>query len=670
MRYLLFIFTSIYSITAFSQATDLIISEYVEGSSNNKYIELYNGTSASINLTNYELRLYANGSATPSNTLVLTGTLAVGSTIVYRNSAATLYAGASTVTTVCGFNGDDAVVLFKISTATFVDIVGNIGCDPGTAWTSTNTTLDRTLVRNPNVCSGITTDPVNSPCDFPTLASEWTQFGIDVVSNLGSHTMTCSPCVPAAAPTTATTADANVPSCTSDVLTWTNGDGSNRIVVVSTSPITGTPVDQTNYTAGAYGAGSTLNAGEFVVYNGTGNSTTISGLTPGTTYFYSIFEYNVTTTSCTESYLTASSLTGSFTTITGCGPSTPQILGLLANSCNTDEGLNEFFVFQNGTSPQSLSTMTVNFPSFTYCNSTCGTQTLLNNPTAITALNTAAGCTLFTFADPIPAGATVVVFTGNPPTAPPNFSAQCGQTYYAIFCNNPTDISGRFANSGTGTRTLSVNFGGSTDAVTYDLATITNADGAYVAFDYAGNPFYSVISNCAGPLGVDLLSWQGNHAETGNNLAWRTMNEQNASHFEVLKLNDQHQFETIEVIPANNSLTGGNYHCVDRVNENTAYYQLKSVDLNGQFRLSPILQIVNEQQALYIAYKNGAFSATNWEEVDAISIVNTSGQSILNASKTELLNNETHQLSSGIYVITVFLRNGEQFTQKLPVTAF
>lgn len=42
-----------------AQPTDLIISEYIEGSSNNKFIELYNGTAGAINLANYQLRLHA-----------------------------------------------------------------------------------------------------------------------------------------------------------------------------------------------------------------------------------------------------------------------------------------------------------------------------------------------------------------------------------------------------------------------------------------------------------------------------------------------------------------------------------------------------------------------------------------------------------------------------------
>ena len=43
----------LFATTSNGQATDLIISEYVEGSSNNKYIELYNGTAAAINLADY-----------------------------------------------------------------------------------------------------------------------------------------------------------------------------------------------------------------------------------------------------------------------------------------------------------------------------------------------------------------------------------------------------------------------------------------------------------------------------------------------------------------------------------------------------------------------------------------------------------------------------------------
>ena len=52
------------TVSAATVATDLIISEYIEGSSFNKAIEIYNGTGAAIDLSEYSLELYSNGAAT------------------------------------------------------------------------------------------------------------------------------------------------------------------------------------------------------------------------------------------------------------------------------------------------------------------------------------------------------------------------------------------------------------------------------------------------------------------------------------------------------------------------------------------------------------------------------------------------------------------------------
>ena len=121
--------------TTVLNTTDLFISEYIEGTGTfEKYIEIFNGTGSSIDLSNYKLQLYSNGSATVSNEATLSGILTNGSTIVFKNSSSSLYAGTATVlTSVVNFNGDDAIALYKISTSSYVDIIGKIGNDPGTA---------------------------------------------------------------------------------------------------------------------------------------------------------------------------------------------------------------------------------------------------------------------------------------------------------------------------------------------------------------------------------------------------------------------------------------------------------------------------------------------------------------------------------------------------------
>ena len=81
--------------TAASAApTDLFISEYVEGSSNNKAVELYNGTGAPIDLAagGYQLQLFFNGATTSTN-VALTGTVAAGDVFVFGGPARRAFHG-------------------------------------------------------------------------------------------------------------------------------------------------------------------------------------------------------------------------------------------------------------------------------------------------------------------------------------------------------------------------------------------------------------------------------------------------------------------------------------------------------------------------------------------------------------------------------------------------
>jgi len=85
------------------------------------------------------------------------------------------------------------------------------------------------------------------------------------------------------------------PSTTSVRIAWTNGSGQKRIVLGKQGvPVDEAPIDDVIYAANpVFGSGDNLRlVGNFVVYADTGSEVTVSGLTPGEEYYFSIFEYN------------------------------------------------------------------------------------------------------------------------------------------------------------------------------------------------------------------------------------------------------------------------------------------------------------------------------------------------------------------------------------------
>ncbi|MGD1921701.1 MAG: lamin tail domain-containing protein [Pleurocapsa sp.] len=166
----------------------LLISEYVEGSSNNKAIELYNNSGSAIDLAagNYTLEFYFNGSTSPGTTISLTGTIADGEVVVIadNDAASEILAEADLTSTSSFFNGDDAIALRE--NGTIVDSLGQIGNDPGSEWGSGDiSTQNNTLRRNTDVTEG-DTNP-NDPFD-PSL--EWSGFPQDTFDGLGVYDRT------------------------------------------------------------------------------------------------------------------------------------------------------------------------------------------------------------------------------------------------------------------------------------------------------------------------------------------------------------------------------------------------------------------------------------------------------------------------------------------------
>ena len=110
--------------------TALIISEYVEGSRNNKYLEIANISDSEIDLAAYTLRKYVNGAEDNFDDMTLSGTLASKAVKVFRinTSDLTLPEGVTAETTnsqVLNFNGDDPVAV--ICNGEVVDLLGVFG---------------------------------------------------------------------------------------------------------------------------------------------------------------------------------------------------------------------------------------------------------------------------------------------------------------------------------------------------------------------------------------------------------------------------------------------------------------------------------------------------------------------------------------------------------------
>lgn len=194
LTHLLLLFLLITSINKLSaQCSDLFISEYIEGSSFNKAVEIYNANSSSIDLSNYELHIFFNGNNTASSIISLSSILNSDSTYVVANANADsiILSVTNLNTGSLNFNGDDALALINTSSNDTVDIFGVIGVDPGSSWSisgtnSTNgTTANRTLVRDTTVRSGNKDWLVSS-------STEWLVFPTDAFDSLGIHSANCA----------------------------------------------------------------------------------------------------------------------------------------------------------------------------------------------------------------------------------------------------------------------------------------------------------------------------------------------------------------------------------------------------------------------------------------------------------------------------------------------
>jgi len=181
----------------FSQST-LIFSEYGEGSSFNKWVEIYNPTFMSISLDEYRYNFCWNGCDSlewefsipfdsgvvlmPNETYLL----------VHNNSDSILLNAANQTTNILS-NGDDVIGLLNTSFNSIIDIIGVLdSADNISAWEVSginDATKDHTMIRKPDVCGGNIGDW--SLSDGSNGSSQWIVGVIDDFSDLNTHTSNC-----------------------------------------------------------------------------------------------------------------------------------------------------------------------------------------------------------------------------------------------------------------------------------------------------------------------------------------------------------------------------------------------------------------------------------------------------------------------------------------------
>lgn len=182
-------------------------------------------------------------------------------------------------------------------------------------------------------------------------------------------------------------------------LNWTNGNGQKRLVVMKQGSAPTGPTDYVTYNANtAFGSGATTGAGSFVVYNGTGNSVTVTNLNPNTQYYFGVYEYN---DACNVSPNYQNSAISSFTT---ANAATKLVITSNPTKILSGVGFNITIQAQDAS----------NNPAYTTCNETI--------TVSVTGSGTLSGTTSATF----PTNVTSININGIVYT---NNSGECGVTF-------------------------------------------------------------------------------------------------------------------------------------------------------------------------------------------------------------------------------------------------
>lgn len=474
--------------------------------------------------------------------------------------------------------------------------------------------------------------------------------------------------------------------CNGFNLSWTNGDGTNRLLVVSTSPITSSPVDGNNYAANSsYGSGGTIGANQYVIYNGTGSTDYVLGLAASTTYYYKIFEFNYCSGS--PNYLTSGTVASGDVTTTSCSSAagiTAVYIDACAGGCGY-EGNNELIWGSTGSYAMTVSN---NGPTLHYSSSPTPTVTYIStyatNAANITALNTAVGaCGSTTFVDPntlgyIPPNSNFLI-ANNCMCSPAayDFSGLCGSgPIYVVFgtnaswpCNTTGGIFGNYSGGG-GVRYFDLNFSAwgvsSAPVYNYTIGSLPNGgDGDATLYNPAGGAATTYTNTtCTVPLlllPVELIDFYATQNNKTNEVIWKVASEENVNYYILEKSKDGFAFELYTIVDVQTSYDNIKSYSVidDSPYNDITYYRLSTKESDGSIRRYKIISVdensgkwdynyYQHDQNLIVEFKNSV------PKNSAISLYDLSGkllaEEMVKHSQTKI---DVADFSSGIYFVKI-----------------
>lgn len=316
------------------------------GANATSFVAICDGSGTTVNTGGLKFSNIGTGGRTSAVTFPIGATPSTYNPCTVTNSSAAVdYTARVKNVVISGVTSTDAVQrTWNVQPAS-----GTPNTDLGMQWAAADegSTFTRTSASISHYNSGTTSIDVASgggassgsnPYTLSTSATNFNVYGDFGVTN-GIIIMASEPTVQcSSASVTAGTTTMNV--------SWTAGNGTNSLVVVrQANAVNGSPVDGTTYAdgSGVFASGTQIGTGNYVVYKGTGNNVTVTGLTSGVTYYVAVYSFNGNAAS--ENYLTTSPATANGTT----GIPTYYYVGGTGNTTNTFATANMWSTTLGGT---------------------------------------------------------------------------------------------------------------------------------------------------------------------------------------------------------------------------------------------------------------------------------------------------------------------------------